>query len=167
MHAYPLDAGSELASNGKPESVAVQGIVTDGIVSNRDDCLREVVGLADADRGAVRIGATPFECGVSGAEEWEVDDAEDGLVALDESEGGTAEGDAVDEVGGAVDGVECPHQFPVATCGSFFFAEEGDLGCGVAEKVAELVLDGEVDFGSHVAVAFGRQLGRPMGAEQV
>nr|WP_231510092.1 hypothetical protein [Streptosporangium roseum] len=98
-----------------------------------------------------------FRRAVAGAEEGQIDHAESRHVLVDQTEGHSAQRDAVQEVGGSVDRVEHPHQTaPGVGRGSFLFPEEPDLGCFAAEEVTDGVLYGAASTGASLKELMSR-----------
>ena len=113
---------------------------------------------------AVAPGAGPVGGPVGAAELREADDAQQRLVVVGEGEGDPGQGQAADEVGGAVDGVEDPAE-AVSGVAAFLLAEEPDSRGAVAQEAAGAALDGNVQIGDDVAVTLGGHLADGAGAQ--
>ncbi len=112
-----------------------------------DHRLAGIVAVADPDRLSVERGLA-----VLGQPELVlarvVDDAEDQLARVAEGDRDTVVGDAVEEVHGAVDGVDDPLPRAGLVAGDAFLAEDGVVGKGGQQVFADgvLALDVELDL---------------------
>ena len=81
-----------------------------------------------------------------------VDDANGGLAVDSEAEGNAGVGEHVEEVGGAVDGVNNEGGLRADFLAGFvcLFAHEGDIRVGSGEAVGDNLFDGLIDFGDDI-----------------
>lgn len=125
--------------------------------ADEDDGFFELGAGADAEGLAVEEDFAAFFCGPSFAGHWVVDDACEDIFALAHGDGDAEVGDAVEEVDGAIDGVDDPLAVGVLITAEAFFAIEGVVGevggdasedevLGLAvELELEVVMEGLID----------------------
>ena len=91
-------------------------------------------------RFAVQHGLTSFGDGPGFSDHGIVNDAEDDFVADAQGDGDAEVGDAVEEIDGAIDGIDNPVTVGVLISGDTFLAIERVGGAGSEEDVGDEVL---------------------------
>ena len=129
--------------------------------------LVEPVAPAGPDRLVVAPGTESVGGRVAGAEERQVDHAEQRGAVTDQPERDTAQRHAVQEVHGAVDRVQRPGQPGRPGDLALLLADQPDLRRLLGEEAADLPLDRDVQLRGHVPVAFRQHRAGPAGAQQI
>lgn len=90
-----MNTGSKLVGECETGTITLQGVITHGIVADGHDGGVKVASVAGPDLHAVGLGACPLGCGVAGTQERQVDHADARHVLVHETQGDTAQRDAV------------------------------------------------------------------------
>jgi hypothetical protein len=98
--------------------------------------------------------------GVGGGE---VDDPERGLRTLGQRQRHGIERQTVDEVDGAIDGIQDPSGTVRVATGAPLLAKEADIGGGGLQLITQPALDVEIHLRGKVPVALGSEATVPMG----
>jgi hypothetical protein len=106
------------------------------------------------------------QCIVLSPEEWHVDDTDKGYVVAHEAERHGAKWQSVKKVDCAIDGIEYPPRSVSWMGATALFAEEPEVGCMLMEKIANELLDSDVNIGGEISITFRCQRMRRLGAYQ-
>lgn len=114
----------------------------------------EAGGAGDADRAVVEVSAGAAFGGKHLLAEGVEDDAGDEFAGVFQGEGDIEHGEAVGEVGGAVEGVDVPAEVGVGLMTTAFLGDDGVMGVVGAKAFDDELFGSPVSFGDEVEFAF-------------